>query len=470
MHGITITFYGGASGVTGSKHLIEVDGKRILLDCGTFQGLPDVRARNRSFPFSPESIDNVVLSHAHIDHCGMLPLLVKRGFVGNIFSTAATKDVARHMMEDSAGIEEQDARYRKRHHVGAPDQREPLFVPEDIPETMSRFIDVPYARNDGSWFDIMDGIRVKLYDAGHILGSAIIVLEIDVAGGKERIAFSGDIGAVKMPLLYDPQVPKEEIGTLLLESTYGSREHAPLQEAIGKLADAINVVCERNGKIIAPAFSLGRTQEFVYVVHKLMSEERIPSFPIYVDSPLATDITEVYRRHSDLYDEETRQDFNGDDNRPLSFGDLTYTRDVRESKQLNTVKGPYMIVSASGMMTAGRVVHHLRHSISDPNTAIFITGFMAQGTTGRRILEGVKRVELYGDWFDVKAEIFLFNEFSAHADSSQLQAFADRVRGLKRVALVHGEPHQADDLKDIMKKAHPAWDVTRPKEGDSITI
>jgi metallo-beta-lactamase family protein len=467
---MTITFYGAAGSVTGSKHLVEVMGKKILLDCGIWQGLPDVRERNRSFPFPPESIDYVILSHAHLDHSGMLPLLVKRGFTGQIFATPATADVTQHMLEDMAGIEVQDADYRAKHKIGAPDEREPLITPEDIPVTMERFVKVSYARHGQGWHELPNGPRLKLYDAGHILGSAISVLEWQDRPAPQRLAYSGDLGPDDLPLLHNPEVPAEEITTLLLESTYGSRQHEPLGQALDRLADTINAVCQRGGKMIVAAFSLGRTQTLVYTIHKLIDEGRIPRFPIYVDSPLATDITDTYRRHRHNYDDETQRDFAGQDHRPLAFRNLRYTRSVRESKQLNAVEGPVMIISASGMMTAGRVVHHLRHTISHEKNAIFVTGYQAEGTTGRRILEGVKRVELLGDQFDVRAQIALFNEFSAHADRSQLQQFAEQIKGLKQVILVHGEPHQADDLKAQLKQAHPDWEVIRPNEGDMTEL
>lgn len=461
-----LTFFGGAGGVTGSKHLLEVADKRILLDCGTFQGLPDVRERNRSFPFSPESIDAVILSHAHIDHSGMLPLLVKRGFNGPIYATPATRDVVRFMLEDAAGIEEQDADYRRRHHVGPPDAREPLFTREDVGPTLKQFVGTDYVRNGGGWLEVAPGIRLKFYDAGHILGSAISVLETEAG----TLAYSGDLGPLQQPLLHDPEVPAETIESLILESTYGSHRHADLSAAEKALASAIGKVCERGGKIIVPAFSLGRTQTFVYVVHKLTDQGAIPRFPIFVDSPLATDLTEVHRAHTRDYDSETLADFPGDDHGPLAFRNLRYVMSREESKALNSQAGPFMVISASGMMTAGRVVHHLRHSVADARNAIFITGYQAQGTPGRQLLEGATKIELYGDMFPVKAETFLFNEFSAHADSQELQVFAEKLSGLRQVFLVHGEPSQADDLKNQLAAAHPDWKVTRPNEGEVVEL
>ncbi len=461
----TITFFGSAGSVTGSKHLLEVDSSRVLLDCGIFQGLPDVAERNRNFPFPPDSVNHVILSHAHLDHCGMLPLLVKRGFAGSIFATPGTRDIAQYMLTDMAKIEEQDTEYRQRHHIGAPDEREPLITTEDIAPVMKHFVEVPYQREQLGWQPVTENIQLKFYDAGHILGSAITVLKVD---SKQYIAYTGDIGPGKMPLLRDPEVPEDPITTLLMESTYGSREHQPLEQAMERLAQTMRDVCQRGGKMIVPAFSLGRTQMLVYVIHKFIDEGRIPRFPIYVDSPLALDITEIYRRHTHDYDEETQRDFVGQDHLPLLFRNLTYVKTVEESKRLNEVRGPLMIIAASGMMTAGRVVHHLRHCLSDKRNAVFITGYQAEGTLGRRLLEGAKQVELYGDWFTVKATIELFNEFSAHADRHELQAFAEKLPELKRIMLVHGEPHQADDLRQQLLHAHPSWKVLRPSEGDTV--
>lgn len=464
-----ITFYGGAGGVTGSKHLLEVVDQRVLLDCGTFQGLSDVRERNRSFPFPPESIDHVILSHAHLDHCGMLPLLVKRGFTGKIFSTAATRDVAAHMLKDAAGIEETDAAWRAAHKVGSPDEREPLFTPADIPATLAAFAEVPYVREKDAWHAITPQVRLKMYDAGHILGSAVSVIEYDAPRGVGRVAYTGDVGAPGIPILFDPEVPPEEIQTLIIESTYGGQEHANLDVATERLAQVLQEVLLKKGKIIIPAFSLGRTQVVVYIIHRLTDEEKIPRVPIYVDSPLATEITAVFRRHKHDFDEETIEDF-GVGHTPLDFRNLIYTQSTEESKQLNDTAGPCIIISGSGMMTGGRVVHHLRHTIADYRNAVIITGYQAAGTLGRRLLEGAERVELYGDWFDVRARIEVFNEFSAHADKKQLINYIGQCRGVQQLFLVHGEPEQADVLRDEVQAHHPTWQVVRPNEGDTINL
>ena len=465
---LTVTFYGGAGGVTGSKHLVEVNGKRTLLDCGTFQGLSDVRERNRVLPFRPETIDRVVLSHAHIDHCGMLLVLVKRGFAGPIFVTAATKEVVNYMLLDMVGIEAGDAEFRRKHKIGAPDERDPLFVEEDVAPVMEQFVEVPYVRESKEWYKIDDDTELKFYDAGHILGSAVSVLRFK--SSDITMAYTGDLGQVGMPLLFDPEVPTEEVQFVICESTYGSRKHQPLQQALDRMADVMKQTCARGGKMIVPAFSLGRTQELVYWLHKMVDDKQIPRFPIYVDSPLATDLTEVYRHHRDDYDEESWTDFPRADDRPLAFSNLRYVTSRSESMSLNKKPGPFMVISASGMMSAGRVVHHLKHNLSDPNNVIFVTGYQAEGTLGRRILEGAKSVEIFGEQIRVKAQVELLNELSAHADRDQLQHYLERIKGLKQVALVHGEPHQAGDFRRQLQQAHPEWTVTRPEEGEVLEV
>ncbi len=466
----SITFFGGAGSVTGSKHLVHVAGKNILLDCGLFQGLPDVRARNRVFPFPPDSIDAVVLSHAHLDHCGMIPLLVKRGYRGKIFATKATRDVTEFMLQDSAGIEMQDVLYRQKHHIGSPDEREMLFTSDDVTLALEQFEAVSYARNRDVWEEILPGISLKFYDAGHILGSAITVLRYEEAGEMQYIAYTGDVGPKGSPMLHDPEVPQEPISTLLMESTYGNREHLPMREAESRLADAITKVHARGGIMVVPAFSLGRTQMLVYTIHRLTDLGLIPRFPIFVDSPLAQDITTIYQANGEDFDKETKEDFSRIGELPLSFRNLEYVQSSEDSKKLNGRKGPFMIISASGMMTAGRVVHHLRHTIANANNAIFVTGYQAIGTTGRRILSGAKHIELHGDWFPVRAEVLLFNEFSAHADSKALSDFAGRIRGLRTLALVHGETEEANALASTLRARHSGVDIIVPQEGKTISI
>lgn len=464
----TVTFFGGAGGVTGSKHLVSVGDTRVLLDCGLSQGLPDTRERNRSLPFPPESIDAVIVSHGHLDHIGMLPILAKRGFTGPIYATAATIGVAQYLLQDFAQLEAQDANYNQRHHYGPPDAREPLVTPEDIVRTMKQFVPVPYQRDDQTWHEAATGVRFKFYDAGHILGSAVTVLEATNGSAPSYLAYTGDLGPPNVPILHDPEVPQEPITTLLLESTYGSRQHEPPDAALDRLAETISRVCNRGGKMIVPAFALGRTQLLIYLLHKLVDEQRIPRFPIYVDSPLANKITQVFQAHARDFDAASTADFTGDNHGPLMFRNLTYVQSVDESKQLNSTPGPLMIIAGSGMITGGRAVHHLRHTIADPKNAVFITGYQATGTPGRALVEGAPFIELLGDRLPIKAEVAVFNEFSAHADRLQLQAYAEHLPSLNQVMLVHGEPHQAEDLAQQLRRAHPAWQVDRPNEGDTI--
>jgi len=466
---VTITFSGAAGGVTGSKHVVASDGVRVLLDCGMWQGSREAEAKNQQLPWEAATIDQVVLSHAHIDHCGLLPLLVRSGFAGTIWATPATMAVAELMLTDMAKIQAQDAGWQARHNREATMMVAPLTA-ADIGAVMDRFRPVPYVRSGGGWVEIAAGVRLKLYDAGHILGSAISVLEFQEGGSTRSLVYSGDVGSRGTPLLHDPQMPLETIETLILESTYGSRRHEPFPQALVRLAQAVNAVCRRGGKMIVPAFSLGRTQALVYLLHKLTDVGSIPRFPIFVDSPLAVNLTDVYRAYRADFDVESEEDFEGPDHVPLAFRNLSYIRSVQESKQLNALPGPFMVISASGMMTAGRVVHHLRNTVEDERNGIFITGYQAAGTLGRRLVEGERVITLFGEPKQVRAEVLLFNEFSAHADAVELQQLAEQMRGLKRIFLVHGEPHQADDLAAQLRKAHPEWEVTRPEEGDVVRL
>ena len=490
-----ITFFGGAGGVTGSKHLVEIGGARILLDCGFFQGhRKEARELNSMLPFDAVSIDAVVLSHAHLDHCGMLPLLVKNGFRGNIFSTPATRDVTEWILKDAASIQMQDAEYLQRHHSPGAPLAQPLYTLNDIPSVMARFVAVPYARNTGEWFSLDsnviasgakqsrdiwrlprrpdtvgtprndNGIRLKLYDAGHILGSSVVVLE---AGG-ERIGFTGDLGRDGAPLLPDPEYVHEEAPIFLMESTYGGRTHLDFSRAKGRLRGFVRDIAARKGKLIMPAFALGRTQEIVYLLHELTDEGAIPRVPVFVDSPLADHITGVFQKHQDDFDVETWKRFGVNNDDPLTFRNLLYTRSVEESKRLNAMEGPLIIISASGMCESGRIQHHLRNALSDPRNIILITGYQAIHTLGRKLLEGEKSVRIYDDWFEVKARVEKLNELSAHADGQELLKYAEHVKGLKNIFFVHGEHHQAAGLKTLFHEKHPAWQIVIPEQGQTM--
>lgn len=464
-----ITFYGGAGEVTGSKHLIEVGQRRVLLDCGTFQGRrQESLSRNTGLPDSLTGVDAVVLSHAHLDHCGLLPLLVKRGYRGRIFSTSATRDIAALIMEDNLNIQQQDREYMERHRIPRAQPVEELPTADDLRATMERFVVVPYQHVSRQWTQVVSGVRLKLYEAGHILGSSVVVLEADGPAEPERVAFTGDLGRRGTPLLRDPELVRERVPTLLTESTYGGRIHRTLPEATEKLVQVIYRAAHRRGKVVVPAFALGRTQELIYVLHQLTDAGRIPSIPIFVDSPLATRITEVFRSHRDDFDAATWRDFSRPGEPPLAFRNLHYTQSVEESKQLNTKPGPFIVVAGSGMCEAGRIRHHLLNSLENPNNVVLITGFMAENTLGRKLVEGHRTVRIFGERRHVYAEVVVLNELSAHADAVGLQEYAEGIAGLRQVFLVHGEATQAAAFQARLKQQHPEWSVAIPKLGESV--
>lgn len=465
-----ITFHGAAMEVTGSKHLVETNGLKVLLDCGLHQGRrSEAAAKNKSFNFKASEIDAVVLSHAHADHCGAIPLLVKQGFKGKVYATPATRDVAMYIMLDSARIQEQDAEYFNKHLPEGEDPIEPLYDEEDVRSAMDLFEEVPYFLHSRAWTYLAPNVRFKFLDAGHILGSSIVVLESKEQGKVKTIAFSGDLGVKKVPLLRDPEIPSEDIDLLLLECTYGNRKHEGLVEARQKLVALVKDAFAKKRKIIVPAFSLGRTQEIVYILHYLTDRGEIPRIPIYVDSPLADNITEVFKKHSEEYDLESWQDFTEDGEVPFEFRNLIYTSSIEESKQLNEKPGPWMVISASGMCEAGRVLHHLANHISDPSTVIAFTGYQAKHTLGRKILEGESPVKIFGHVFDVRAQIEIYNELSAHADQTALLDFAQRVHP-KKICLVHTEETQSTEFLNILARSLPNIGGWAPLEGESVDI
>ncbi len=466
-----LTFYGGVSGVTGAKHLLEADNHHILMDCGVFQGSRKItREMNSQLPFEASKITAVILSHGHLDHCGSLPLLIKSGYKGRIYATAATRDVTAWILKDAAHIQQMDADYMNRHRIEGAELAQPLFNQDDVDEVISRFVEVPYVRLSGEWFQLAPGLRLKFYDAGHIMGSAVTVLEINNKGKIKRVAYTGDLGRSGTPLIPDPESIKDEVETLLLESTYGARQHRSLTEAVEKLRNIVNDIYQKGGKIIVPTFALGRTQELVYVLHQLTDSKKIPRLDIYVDSPLATNLTEVFAKHPETYDEESWEDFGKRGDLPLSFRNLTYTETREESKNLNHKPGPFIIISASGMCEAGRILHHLINNIEDERNIILITGFQAKHTLGRRLVEGAKNVRIFGQYFKVRARIEVLNEFSAHADSLALFDYAASVKNLKNIFLVHGEIEQASILQTNLRQYNANWQVFLPEVGQSFEV
>lgn len=422
-----ITFHGAARSVTGSRHLVEAAGKRILLDCGLVQGPRKASAeRNRSFGFDLESVDAVVLSHAHIDHSGALPALVKRGFRGPVFATPATADLADVMLQDSGFIQERDVQIVNRREGG---NVEPLYTVEDAKAAARLFQTVPY----GKAVEILPGVRLDFHDAGHMLGSSVVRLQAD----HRTLVFSGDLGRASLPILRNPE-HLSGADAVIVESTYGDRTHPPEEDEAREIEAIVKRVVGRKGKIIIPAFAVGRTQHLTWRLKKLQG--RIPDVPVFVDSPLAADVTDVYRRHPECHEPGTWRD--GD---PFGFGMLRYTRAPADSKRLNDLDGPAIIIAASGMCETGRILHHLEHHGPFERNMILFVGYQAEGTLGRRILEGQRLIRVYGREVTLRAEVAKMDGLSAHADRPGLEAFVNaHARTLKHAFVVHGEPSASD--------------------------
>jgi metallo-beta-lactamase family protein len=466
-----IEFVGAAQTVTGSKHLVRSKSARVLLDCGLVQGRrkESVRA-NQDLGVAARELDAVVLSHAHIDHSGALPILVKKGYDGPIYVTPATRDLCAAMLEDAARIQEQDARYiNKLVDRGEADLErvEALYSGDDVVRVLERMVSVPYGRK----VPIADGAHLTLLDAGHVLGSAIVVLDIDEEGKKKRVAFTGDLGRRRMPILRDPEIPSD-VDALVTESTYGDRLHKPIQEMDDELAGIIKRTYERGGKVIIPSFALERAQEILYALRMLKSEGKLPKIPVYVDSPLTVKITDIFKLHPECYDAETRQLIQSEKS-PFELEEMHYVSEKEESKAIDASREPCVIISASGMCEAGRVVHHLKASIESEKNTVIIVGYQAQHTLGRRLVERRPRVRIFGVERDLRAEVVVLNGFSAHADQKDLLSFADDVKkrgpGLPHVALVHGDPPAQKVLAEMMG-GRGIRDVRIPAPGDAMTV
>ena len=454
-----IIFHGAAGEVTGSKHQLILTDFQLLFDCGLYQAQPrGTEDLNRTWAFEPANINAVIVSHAHLDHVGLLPALINKGFRGKIYATPATRDLTELILLDSAHLQEQDAEFAAKHLFHGAPIPEPLYTLEDIPNVMKHFVTAPY----GQWNELASGIRMKFFDAGHILGSAVTVVEYPGDRGPQRIAYTGDLGRYSAPLLNDPQAITEPTQSLILESTYGTRLHHPVDEAENRLAEIINLAHERRAKIIVPAFSLGRTQELVYLIHRLTDEGRIPRTPIVVDSPLASRITEVYKNHQKEYDQESRKDFSRAGEDPLVFKNLRYTHTVDESKALNSTSEPLVIISASGMASGGRVIHHLRNNLANKNSIILFTGYQAAHTMGRHIISGAPTATIHGQVIPIHAQIEIINDLSAHADLHELTNYAKSIPELKNIFLVHGEDDRREALKLELEKINPDWKVILP--------
>ncbi len=440
-----LTCWGAAGEVTGSMHLLEVGPKRILLDCGLFQGRrEEARKKNENFPLDVHDIDAVVLSHAHIDHTGRLPLLIKKGYAGPIFCTSATRDLCSVMLPDSGFIQEKDFEFlQKRGHNHL---AEPLYTAADATRVVDSMMSLPYDRP----LDIAQGIRLTYTDAGHMLGSASVVLELDAAGSKRRIVFSGDVGRWGLPIIRDPKPPKGPADVLIVESTYANKVHESVREAQELLAQYVNKVAKRGGKIFIPAFAIERAQELIYELHGLARDKAIPQIPIYVDSPLAVNATDVFRLHPEAFDLSERLVRETDD--LFRFPMVKYVRSVDQSKGLNTLRGPLIIIAASGMAESGRILHHLRNGIGDSRNLVLIVGFQASYTLGHHLQAGDKEVRIYGEMVPCRAEVATIGGYSGHADRNELRQW---VQGLeqtpKRAFTVHGETEQLQAMAGLLR-------------------
>jgi metallo-beta-lactamase family protein len=468
-----LIFWGAVQTVTGSMHELRVDGRRYLLDCGLYQGRrKEAWERNTNFPFRPDSVDAVLLSHAHIDHSGNLPTLVRQGFSGPIHATEATADLCGPMLRDSAHLHEKDAEYlnkraqrRRALNLEAPTEPvQPLYTVADAEAVLPLFRPAPMRTR----VPLDDGLAWEAYDAGHILGSAALLLTWQNAGKRIRLVFSGDVGRKNLPITRDPEeLPPADY--LILESTYGARLHKPAEVVADKLANVINRTCARGGKIIVPAFAVGRAQQLILLLHELADAGRIPSIPIFLDSPLAVEITQVFRKHAELYDDETRR-FLAQGQDPFQFPRLKLIKDVAESKALNDLRGPFVVIAASGMCEAGRILHHLKNNIEDPRNTVLITGFQAANTLGRKLVDKLPEVSIFGEPMRLRAEVETLNELSGHADQQELLAWMKPITpALKRVFLVHGEPAQAEALARAIRERYDL-DVVIPTRGQSFDL
>lgn len=462
-----IFFSGADRTVTGSQHLIEVNGQRLLLECGMFQGhRADTYARNRNFPFTPASVDALILSHAHIDHSGNLPNLVRQGYRGKIYCTAGTADLADLMLRDSGHIQEADAQFvnKKRAKRGEP-PIDPLYTIEDAAEATQFLQPVPYNEP----FSVINGVTATLVEAGHILGSAAVVLDIEEKGRKFRLWFSGDIGRLKLPLLRDPVMP-ESADYLIMECTYGDKPHRDPELAYAEFQDTVARTYRRGGKVIVPAFAVGRTQEIVYALNRMVTEGSIPRLPVFVDSPLAVNATEIFSRHTEYFDHETQAFIREGRHPALEFPGLKYTHSVDESKAINDRKDPCIILSASGMAETGRILHHLRNNIENPRNTICIVSWQAPDTLGRRLAEQARHVNIFGERFDRLAEVVTIGGLSAHAGQNLLVPYATASRAtLKQIFLVHAEERAAVPFQEKLKEAG-VGPVAYPELGDSFEV
>ena len=452
--------------MTGSKYLVEAAGKRLLVDCGLFQGTQELKDRNwKPLPIDPKTIDYAMLTHAHLDHTGWLPVLVKAGYRGPIFANPATIELSEILLKDSAHLQEEETQHAQHNKSSQHPESQALYTPEDVDPVLRLLKPMP---RSGS-FDIAPAFRVTSFDAGHILGSSSLELTITENGKKTVVVFSGDVGRYNQPILKDPTTPSSNADVLLCESTYGDREH-PGGDPAELLADIVNRVAKRGGSIVIPAFAIGRTQTFMYYLRQLEDQQRIPRLPVYVDSPMALSATDLYLKHREDHDLEFSREESSGKGDPLSVHEFHLARSVEESKSINSVKTPCIIISASGMVTGGRVLHHLAQRLPDPRNAVILGGFQAEGTRGRALQEGAKVLHLFGQTVPVCAEIVEMGQFSAHAGKSELLRWLAALPAPPRQTyLTHGEPAAAQSLQQaIQEKFH--WKAAAAKYLDTVDL
>jgi metallo-beta-lactamase family protein len=465
--------HGAAREVTGTCHELQVDtdkGQRnVLLDCGLFQGHREEAAlKNSTFSFDPAShLHAMILSHAHMDHVGRIPLLFKKGYRGKIHCTYATKDLANVMLQDAGYIQEKDEEYFCKHLSGSMVKCDgPLYTQQDATDCMEVFL----GHNYGEWFDVTDGVKAMFLEAGHIVGAAMIVMEIMEKGTMRRFGFSGDLGRAMLPIIRDPAA-MPPVEALLCESTYGNRKHEDVESARQHLRDVVVTTAKRGGKVIIPAFSLERTQEIVYDLHVLWDGKEIPALPIYIDSPLASRVTEVFMKHPEVYDQKLYDQFLSRAHNPFQFSLVKYTESVEESKALNGMPGPAIIMAGSGMCEAGRIRHHLKNEIEDERNTILAVGYMAEHTLGRKIIDpGVAEVRIFDRMYKKRAEVVYINAYSAHADMADLDGYVCAIKGLKKLILVHGEMIQMEPFAERMKNINKSLEVLMPERESVIEL
>ncbi len=443
---IKLYSYGACREVTGSKHFLDVDGHIVQIDCGMFQGhREESYLKNRDLKFSPADVTSILLTHGHFDHSGALPVSVKNGFIGNIYSTSATRDIANIILMDSAYIQQKDYEYLQKKSQKHPERNlklySPLYESQDVIDTMHLFATINYRRP----FYPAPNIEAKFLDAGHILGSSMISITI---GNGVKIGFSGDLGRENLPIIKDPET-FEDIDYLVLEGTYGNRLHDSIGMAEEELSKVINRVASRKGKIIIPAFTIERTQELIYFIHLLQQAKKIPKLPIFVDSPMAVNATSIFKLHPECFDQETYDNFTSHHIDPFGFENIKYVTSVKESTEINSKPGPAIIISASGMAENGRILHHLRNNIEDPKNLVAIVGYMAANTLGRKLVDRYPEIKIFGKSYQVNAEIITLDEFSAHADYEEIKTWLKRqnLTKLKKIFLVHGESDALDNLE-----------------------